>query len=77
MEKLALSVPKAAEAMDCTPDTVRKMVARGDLRAVRLMGKLVIPIVEIERYLGIERQAPAPQELVEAFAKLLGVEVPS
>lgn len=71
--KLALSVPKAAAVLDCSADTIRKMVDRGDLRAIRLMGKVAIPVVELERICGVERAQPAPKELVEAFAKLLGV----
>jgi len=77
MDQLTLSIPKAAKVLDCSPDTVRKMIDRGDLRCIRLMGKVVIPVVELERLAGVERQAPAPRELVEAFAKLMGVEVAS
>jgi excisionase family DNA binding protein len=72
-DQLAVSITKAAKMLDCSPATVRRAVERGDLRGVRLMGKLIIPIAELERHLGIERQPPSPEALVDAFAKLVGV----
>jgi hypothetical protein len=37
------------------------------------MGKVIVPVVELERYLGIERPKPSPEALVDAFAKLVGL----
>ena len=75
-DQLAVSITKAAKMLDCSPATVRRAIERGDLRGVRLMGKLIIPIAELERHLGIERQPPSPEALVAAFAKLVGVSNP-
>ncbi len=66
-EKLAVSIPTAAKLLDCSPATVRRAVERGQLRAVHLMGKL-IPMVELERHLGIKRPVPSSEALVEVFA---------
>jgi excisionase family DNA binding protein len=76
-EQLAVSISKAAKLLDCSPATVRRAIERGELRAVRLMGKLIVPVVELERYLGIERPKPSPEALVDAFAKLVGLADPS
>lgn len=70
--QLAVSIPNAAEMLDCSTATVRRAIERGDIRAVRLLGKVIVPVVELERPLGIERPKPAPQELVDAFARLVG-----
>ena len=72
-EQLAVSISKAAKLLDCSPATVRRAIERGELRAVRLMGKLIVPVVELERYLGIERPKPSSEALVDAFAKLVGL----
>ena len=71
--QLAVSISKAAKLLDCSPATVRRAIERGELRAVRLMGKLIVPVVELERYLGIERPKPSPEALVDAFARLVGL----
>ncbi len=71
-EQLAVSVPKAAKMLDCSSATVRRAIERGDIRAIRLLGKVIVPVVELERLLGIERQTPAPEQLVDAFARLVG-----
>lgn len=72
-EQLAVSISKAAKLLDCSPATVRRAIERGELRAVRLMGKLIVPVVELDRYLGIERPKPSPEALVDASAKLVGL----
>ena len=35
-----LTVPKVAEALSCSPDTVCRLIARGEMRAVRF-GRLI------------------------------------
>ena len=72
-EPLAVSIPKAAKLLDCSPATVRRAIDRGEIRAVRLMGKVIVPVVELERHLGIERPTPSPEALVDAFARLVGL----
>src|SRR5439155_11830721 len=41
-EQLAVSISKAAKLLDCSPATVRRAIERGELRAVRLMGKVIV-----------------------------------
>jgi hypothetical protein len=74
--QLAVSIRKAAKLLDCSPATVRRAIERGDLRGVHLMGKVIIPVVEIERHLGIETASPSPEALVTAFAQLVGINDP-
>ena len=42
LPKLGLSEKKTAEVLDCSPDTVRRMVARGDLERVDLSARRFI-----------------------------------
>src|SRR5699024_1749508 len=35
-----LTVPQVAEALSCSPDTVRRLIARGEMRTVRF-GRLI------------------------------------
>jgi excisionase family DNA binding protein len=70
---LAYSVAQTAEALGCSETTVRRMIASGQLQAVRLCGRVVVPVVAIEKLLGMERQPPSPDVLVKAFAALVGV----
>jgi excisionase family DNA binding protein len=72
-DQLAVSIAKAAKLLDCSAATVRRAVERGELRSVRLMGKVIIPIAELERHLGVERPKPSPEALVDAFARLVGL----
>ncbi|KZE65742.1 hypothetical protein AWM60_10350 [Micrococcus aloeverae] len=36
-----LTIPDVARALNCSPDTVRRMIARGELRAYRYGPKLI------------------------------------
>lgn len=74
-DKLAYSVREAAEAMGVSPDLVRRLIGTGELRSVRLAGRVVIPVVEVESLLGIKREAPDPRQLLEAFARLVGADL--
>lgn len=65
--RLALTVREAADALGVGKDAVYKAINRGDLRAVKLGGTMLVPHVELERLLGLE-QAPEPV----AVATLLG-----
>lgn len=71
-EVLAYSVQQTATVLGCSDNTVRRMIAAGQLRSVRLCGRVVVPVVAIEELLGIERQPPAPDALVKAFAAVVG-----
>jgi hypothetical protein len=46
----------------------------GQLRAVRLCERLVVPVVAIEELLGMQRPSPSADEFVKAFAALVGVD---
>ena len=72
-DPLAHSVSRTARLLGCSDNTVRRMIATGQLRAVRLCGRVVVPVVAIDELLGVERQAPSPDDLVKAFAALVGV----
>ena len=71
-ERLAYSVSQTPKLLGCSDNTVRRMIASGQLRSVRLRGRVIVPVVAIEELLGIERQPPSPDALVKAFAALLG-----
>jgi excisionase family DNA binding protein len=71
-DPLAYSVSRTAKLLGCSDNTVRRMIATGQLRAVRLCGRVVVPVVAIEKLLGVERQTPTPDDLVKAFVALIG-----
>ena len=48
----ALSVNETAERLGVHPQTVRAMIKRGDLRAVRAGRRLLVPVRAIDEYLG-------------------------
>lgn len=50
-ERLAYSVREVADALGTSPDLVRALVRRGELRGVRLGRRVVIPAVELDRWL--------------------------
>jgi hypothetical protein len=37
--RLPASIANAAEMLDCSPANVRRAIERGDIRAIRLLGK--------------------------------------
>jgi excisionase family DNA binding protein len=57
-ERLALTVREAAEALGVGRDAVYNAINRGDLRAVKLGGSLLVPRVELDRLLGVEPPGP-------------------
>jgi excisionase family DNA binding protein len=57
-ERLALTVREAAEALGVGRNAVYNAINRGDLRAVKFGGSLLVPRVELDRLLGVERAAP-------------------
>jgi excisionase family DNA binding protein len=71
-DQLAYSVSRTAKLLGCSDNTVRRMISAGQLRSVRLCGRVVVPVVAIEELLGIERQPPSPDALVKAFAAIVG-----
>lgn len=51
---LAVSIPEAGRAMSCCSRTIREMVKRGELRAVKCGRRTVIPVSELHRLVGSE-----------------------
>jgi excisionase family DNA binding protein len=52
--RLAMTVREAAASLGVGKDAVYKAINRGDVRAVKLGGTLLVPRVELERFLGVE-----------------------
>lgn len=70
---LAVRIPAAAKALNVSPSTIRQAVNTGEIRSVRFGGCILIPVVELERLLGIEAPAqPTAAELLEMAATLAG-----
>lgn len=44
-----LTIPQAAEALSCSPDTVRRLIARGEIRAVRFGRLIRIAVSDLTR----------------------------
>lgn len=57
--RLAYSVQELASALGVSPDLVRTLVRRGELRSMHLGRRVVIPASELERYV----QQPACAKL--------------
>lgn len=53
-DRLALTVRESASVLGVGRDAVYNAINRGDLRAVRLGGSLLVPRAELERILGVE-----------------------
>ena len=51
MERLTRSVDETSELLGVHPLTVRKAIARGDLAAVRVGKRVLIPLAAIEAFL--------------------------
>ena len=67
--RLALTVREAAAALGVGRDAVYNAINRGELRAVRLGGTLLIPRVELERMLGLD--SPQPVALADVVREVL------
>jgi excisionase family DNA binding protein len=65
-DRLALTVREAAAALGVGKDAIYKAINRGELRAVRLGGTLLVPQAELDRMLGV---ASSPEPM--AIAALL------
>ena len=48
IEKL-VTVARAAETLSISQFTIRRLIDSGDLRAVRIRGRVLVPRVEVER----------------------------
>lgn len=71
--RLALKVKEAADALGVGRDAVYNAINRGEIRAIRFGGTILVPQVELERILGVEPEhvhatiRDALRELVEAL----------
>ncbi|MCS7080471.1 MAG: helix-turn-helix domain-containing protein [Meiothermus sp.] len=51
LQKLAFSVEEAAQLLGLHPNTVRNLIARGELKATRVGRRILIPRIALERLL--------------------------
>jgi excisionase family DNA binding protein len=56
---LALSIDAAAASLGIARVSMRRRIADGTIRAVRIGGRLVVPLTELERLLAGEPRARA------------------
>lgn len=49
--KMAVKIPEAAAMLGISQNSVRRLITRGKLRAVRVLRHVLVPISEIERLL--------------------------
>lgn len=60
MQKQAYSIEEAAQILDVHPDTIRRMIKRGELFATKVGKNYRIPLSEIDRLLGRGPQQSSP-----------------
>lgn len=51
LPKLALRIPEAAQVLNSSEETIRRLIRRGKLRALDSIRHKLIPMAEIERFL--------------------------
>jgi excisionase family DNA binding protein len=54
LPKLALRIPEAAQVLNASTETVRRLLRRGKLRALASCRHKLIPMAEIERFLSAD-----------------------
>jgi len=57
--RLALKVKEAADALGVGRDAVYNAINRGEIRAIRFGGTLLVPQAELDRLLGVEPEGSA------------------
>jgi len=62
LEPLAVTVPEAARLLGVSPALAYELIARGDLKAVRLGRRLVVPVASLRELLGTSEGRPSSQE---------------
>lgn len=67
--RLAMTVREAAASLGVGKDAVYKAINRGDVRAVKLGGTLLMPRVELERILGVEDDTE-PMSVADVLGEL-------
>ena len=61
MEAKLVSINEAATALSVSLDTVRRMIARQQLRSVRVLRRVMVPTAELERLCCGETRRPRRQ----------------
>ena len=70
--RLAMTVREAAAALGVGRDAVYNAINRGELRAVRFGGTLLVPRLELERMLGMDTREPiAVTEVARELLRVL------
>jgi len=64
-KKLAWTIKEAAQVLGVHPNTLYRLVWRGELRAARVGARLLIAKSELERLLGAPMDEPPHQEAGE------------
>lgn len=63
IDRLAYSVQESAVLLSVSDDTVRRMIADGDLRARKARGRVIVPREELESFLhGEDEKAAKPYQ---------------
>jgi excisionase family DNA binding protein len=65
MEPLAVDVREAGRLLSVSKYTIRRLIRRGVLQAVRISRRLLVPVAEIERISREGVRATGPQRLPE------------
>lgn len=68
--RLALTVKEAAAALGVGKDAIYKAINRGDLRAVKLGGRLLVPQIELNRMLGVDG-SPEPMAIAALLREVV------
>jgi len=64
LEPLAVTVPEAARLLGVSPALAYELIARGDLNAVRLGRRLVVPVASLRDLIGTADGRVSPEEPV-------------
>ena len=49
MEARLVSIPEAARLLSVSKDSIRRLIERGQLKKVKVLRRVLIPVVELER----------------------------
>ncbi len=61
MNKQLVNISQAAEALSVSRDSVRRLIERGQLKSVRILRRVMIPVTEVERLCRADSSAPGGQ----------------
>ena len=66
MEPLALSIPQAAKALSISDETLRRIIARGEIRTIKISETRRILMTDLREYLERRAEAENPQPLPQS-----------